>query len=75
MRCSSCDGKGRVMSLGMIYKKCESCDEGNIIKIKSVAIDKRSASYRAEIKKIMESNEVSREEAVKVFEDEFEKIV
>ena len=73
MRCSKCQGSGTVMGNGMIFRDCD-CDDGVAREVKPVSIDKRSASYREAIKKIMESNEVSREEAVKVFEDEFEKI-
>jgi hypothetical protein len=73
MRCSRCQGSGTIMGNGMMFIDCD-CDNGVAHEPKPVAIDKRSASYREAIKKIMESNEVTREEAVKVFEDEFEKI-
>ena len=73
MRCTRCYGTGRIMGNGMIYEDC-NCNEGIAREIKPVSIDKRSASYREAIKKIMDSNDISREEAVKVFETEFEKI-
>ena len=73
MRCNKCQGSGQIMGNGMIFRDCD-CDEGEIHAPKPVQIDKRSASYREAIKKIMQSGDCTREEAVKVFESEFDKI-
>ena len=73
MRCSKCQGSGTVMGNGMIFRDCD-CDAGETRPVQPVQIDKRSKAYREAIEKIMASGDVSREEAVKVFESEFDKI-
>jgi hypothetical protein len=62
------------MGSGMIFKDCD-CDDGQAYEVKPVSIDKRSKAYREAIEKIMATGDVSREEAMKVFETEFDKIV
>lgn len=59
----------------MIFRDCD-CDDGVVREscATSVAIDKRSKSYREAIQKIMESNDVSREEATAIFDEEYAKI-
>ncbi len=73
MRCSKCQGSGTVMGNGMMYHDCD-CDDGQEPEAKPVQINKRSKAYREAIEKIMASGDVTREEAVKVFESEFDKI-
>jgi hypothetical protein len=82
MRCSRCMGTGKIMGLGMIYKDCD-CDDGQILEAseiksssiaKPVTIDKRSKAYKEAIDNIMQAHDISREEAVVVFESEFDKI-
>lgn len=73
MLCKKCYGSGRIMGNGMIYEKC-NCDQV-IDEKKPVAIDKRSKSYRDAIEKLMVTNDIDRDEAAKVFESEFNKIV
>jgi hypothetical protein len=71
-------GTGKIMGLGMIYKDCE-CDDGevrdSVVAIaKPVTIDKRSKAYKEAIDNIMQTHDISKEEAVTVFESEFDKI-
>lgn len=82
MRCSRCTGTGRIMGLGMIFKDCD-CDDGEVRDIsvssrstaaKPVTIDKRSKAYKEAIDNIMQTHDISKEEAVVVFESEFDKI-
>lgn len=61
------------MGSGMIFKDCD-CDDGQTPIIKPVPIDKRSKAYREAIDNIMAADDVSREEAVKMFESAFDKI-
>ena len=76
MRCSRCAGSGQYMGSGMIIMDCY-CEEFDEIPVKPkqpVQIDKRSKSYREAIEKIMNTYDVNRAEAVRVFESEFDKI-
>ena len=78
MLCQKCFGSGTVMGLGMMYEDCYCDDlettEKKNVKSKPVQIDKRSASYREAIKKIMSENSMQREEATSLFESEFNKL-
>ena len=78
LRCSICNGSGRIMGGGMIYKDCYHCNgEGKILK-GDVDIEdvKGSASYNDAIHKIMSSaldGSVSRKKAEEIFEEEFKR--
>lgn len=74
MRCSKCQGSGTVMGNGMMYHDCD-CDDGQMPDPKPVPkINRRSKEYKDAIYNIMAASECTREEAVKVFESEFDKI-
>lgn len=63
------------MGLGMIYQDCKCDDiEEKRASHEPVQIDKRSKAYRDAIHKIMQENEVTRDEATELFEQEFYKI-
>lgn len=77
-RCPVCIGGGEIMGGGMIMKDCPNCDGYGTItegvapsKAKAVSVDRRSRSYRDAITKIMDLHKVDREEAVKIFDEEF----
>ena len=69
MLCRKCYGSGRVMGNGMIYQDCD-CETY----IHKPVIDRRSKVYRESIDNIMKASDISRDEAVKIFDSEFEKI-
>lgn len=78
MLCQKCFGSGTVMGLGMMYEDC-FCDDLQIIEkkndtVRPIQIDKKSASYREAIKKIMSENNISKIEASSLFESEFNKL-
>jgi hypothetical protein len=74
MLCSKCYGSGRIMGQGMVYKKCSCQYEEEKDAPKPVQIDKRSKAYREAISKIMQENKMDKDEAAKLFEEEFYKI-
>lgn len=77
MLCQKCYGSGRVMGQGMMYEECSCTYEDyneTISQPKPVQIDKRSKAYREAISRLMELNDLTREEAAKMFEEEFYKI-
>lgn len=72
-RCFACVGSGKIMGGGMIMKDCPHCAGSGFIAIRE--LDKRSKTYRDAIDKIMKLNEgISRDEAAKMFDDEYEKL-
>jgi len=66
-RCLKCNGTKKFRGMGMIFRDCDCTKE-------PVTIDKRSKAYREAIDKIMTANDCDRDEAVSVFESEFDKI-
>jgi hypothetical protein len=82
MLCYRCGGTGRYMGNGMIMTDCKPCpillkDQKESIKLAddSYKLDKRSKSYKDAIRDIMSLNDgVSKEEAVKMFDDAYEKV-
>lgn len=73
MRCSKCQGSGEIMGNGMMFKQCD-CDDGRVREVQPIQIDKRSKAYREAITRLMETSDCTREEAVIMFESEFNKI-
>lgn len=74
MRCSKCQGSGTIMGSGMMFHDCD-CDNGHIPDPKPTPkVNRRSKEYKEAIENIMQSGDCSREEAVKVFDSEFDKI-
>lgn len=77
-RCPVCVGGGEIMGGGMIMKDCPNCDGYGTLDITKpvtvVVADKRSKSYRDAITKIMDLHKVDRDEAVKIFDEEFDKL-
>ena len=73
MRCSKCQGSGQIMGNGMIFLDCD-CDDGQGCEPTVTPINRRSKAYKEAIENIMKSGDCSREDAVKVFESEFDKI-
>lgn len=79
--CYRCGGSGLYMGNGMIMTPCDKCPEkSQITKVIPQArqsldnVDRRSKSYRDTIKNIMDSSNISHSEAVKVFDETYEKI-
>ena len=76
MLCSMCAGTGEIMGPGMIFKDCACQYDSDDYEVpKSVTIDRRSKAYRDAISKLMRENDISRDAAVELFEEEFYKIV
>lgn len=81
-RCWACGGTGDLMGSGMMLKECHHCDgygtldESKTKKVVEVVkVDKRSKSYKEAIDKIMRLHpDYTREQAVAVFDSEFDKI-
>ena len=79
-RCPTCIGTGEIFGGGFMMKDCPLCDglgkiyDKPVVKAEQVAIDRRSKSYKESIAKIMASEDVCREDAVKIFDEEYAKI-
>ncbi len=77
MLCQKCNGSGKFMGIGFVTLECPCDDEYESVKKSTsneVQIDKRSKSYREAITRLMSENDLSREEAIELFEEEFKKI-
>lgn len=84
-KCIRCCGTGKYLGNGFIMTTCTLCDEdGYMLPVVAttssttnnpkIKLDRRSESYRKAIKDIMvASPALSREEAVKLFDDAFNK--
>lgn len=77
MRCTRCSGLGKYRGLGYVEVICpctlpEKKDD-KVIQA-SVSIDKRVKSYKDAIKNIMAADDIDRETAEKIFEEEFNKL-
>ena len=79
-RCWACGGTGDIMGNGMMMKECHHCEGFGTLdtepKVKEIVqVDRRSKSYKEAIDKIMKLHpKYTREDAVKVFDSEFDKI-
>lgn len=80
-RCWACGGTGDIMGMGMIAKDCHVCDgfgtinESKVKVNEPVVVDRSSKSYKEAIAKIMKLNpKYSRDDAIKIFDSEFDKI-
>ena len=83
MLCIRCGGTGRYLGNGMMMADCNLCDDGQYLPEKSEKsekseknpkINRKSASYKKAIKDIMLLNqEISRDEAVKMFDSAYNK--
>jgi len=81
-RCPTCIGSGEIFGGGFMMKDCPLCDGlGKIydkpvdsVKPTQVVIDRRRKSYKESIAKIMASEDISRDDAVKIFDEEYAKI-
>lgn len=75
MLCQRCSGSGFYVGNGYVRQDCD-CDElrTESTSIKSVSIDKTSTEYRKAIKSLMLSCKCSKEEAMKMFDEQYEKI-
>lgn len=76
MLCYRCQGTGQYLGNGMILTDCNLCNgDGKSVIIASPKIDRKSSSYKKAIKDIMSINpSISREEAVKMFDQEYDKV-
>jgi DnaJ-class molecular chaperone len=79
MFCSRCGGTGELYGNGMVRIDCSTCDGYGSYEekevVKPVRIDKKSKAYKDAIKEIMALNpETTREEAVKLFEETYNKV-
>ena len=82
-KCYRCGGTGMYMGNGMIMTNCNQCN-GNTSsstagkdKITPPTLDKvdrRSKSYRDTIKNIMLASDVCHDDAVKIFDETYDKI-
>lgn len=74
-RCMTCVGSGKIMGGGMIYRECPDCNgEGTISPAEpKVTVNRRSKAYKDAIAKLEETG-LSKDEAVKVFDEEFERL-
>ena len=77
--CYRCQGNGKYLGNGMMMKDCDLCgDNAPAAKVSPVTLDKvdrRSKSYKKTIDDLMELNpKLSREDAVKLFDETYEKI-
>jgi hypothetical protein len=78
--CIKCGGSGLYMGQGMILDTCK-CDDVRPINIapkNNVAvaidkIDKRSKSYKSAINDLMQSSNLNRDDAIKLFDETYNK--
>jgi hypothetical protein len=73
-RCSLCYGNGKVMGGGMMSIDCPACKLDDVLSNDKIVVDKRSKTYKDAIAKIMEASNVSKDEASRIFDEEFEKL-
>jgi hypothetical protein len=77
-KCCRCGGSGLYMGNGMIMTECNLCvDDEYPVKKELPSLDKidrRSKSYNNAINDIMKASSISRNEAVKVFDETYDKI-
>ncbi len=85
--CIRCSGTGRYLGNGMMMADCTLCDENGevpsliaanpkmaVCNVKNVKLDRRSVAYKQAIDDIMASNNtLSRADAVKLFDDAYNK--
>jgi len=72
MFCSRCGGTGEIYGNGMIKIDCSTCEGDGNYESKEKKIDKKSKAYKDAIKELMASDpDLSREKAVKLFEDTY----
>lgn len=79
VRCKPCNGSGKVMGGGMLLSDCDSCDGVGktypLAEHKEIKLDKENKHYKKAINKIKDLHEnISDEEAEKIFEEEFKNI-
>lgn len=75
MFCSRCGGTGELYGNGMIKIDCSTCNGDGAYEPKEKKIDRKSKAYKDAIKEIMALNPATtREEAVKLFEDTYDKV-
>jgi|GEM_PF-3138502 hypothetical protein len=77
-KCIRCGGSGMYMGNGMIMTECNLC-QGDIHPVKKKfppleKIDRRSKSYNNAISDIMSTSNISRVEAVKVFDETYNNV-
>lgn len=74
MFCSRCGGTGEIYGNGMIMIDCSTCEGYGSYEPKEKTIDKKSKAYKDAIKELMVVNpEMTRAEAIKLFEDTYNK--
>ncbi len=72
--CIRCNGSGKYLGNGMMMTDCTLCDD-DVEVVETPKVDRKSKSYRAAIKDIMSLNPtISREDAVKMFDNAYEKV-
>jgi RecJ-like exonuclease len=83
VRCNRCVGTGEIMGGGMMMQDCVACDGSGKIDDSPVpddtyvsreTIDRRSKTYKEAINGIMDLHSCDKEEAVRIFDDEFSKL-
>ena len=80
MICYRCNNTGKYLGNGMMQTDCTLCDDGivspasTVVPPTSAALDRRSKSYKTAIDDIMTLNpKISRADAVKMFDDAYDK--
>lgn len=76
-KCCRCGGSGLYMGNGMIMTECNLCGDDKPVKKKFPSLDKidrRSKSYITAINDIMSTSNISRNEAVKVFDETYNNV-
>lgn len=81
VRCDCCNGRRTIVGLGGMEKKCGNCHGvGHVKVVEPVAVvaetkvDRRSVTYKQSIKDIMDLRGCDKDEAVRIFDDEFTKL-
>lgn len=82
VRCNRCVGSGVVMGGGMMMDECNPCEgTGKISDVPAViitpdvaTIDRRGKTYKEAVVKIMDLHSCEKDEAVRIFDDEFSKL-
>ena len=73
--CIRCQGNGRYIGIGFMMRDCELCNVDEVCEAPPLTtLNRKSASYKKAIKDIMEINpEITRKDAVKMFDEAYEK--
>ena len=78
MLCVRCGGNGKYMGIGFAMRDCELCAELENSNIKTegktMQPDKRSKAYKDAINDLMKTNNMSKRDATKLFDETYARI-